>query len=84
MNVEQSKESAVDNARQDALIEGHESRIQRLEESTEALLQSNSALNASVKQTNLIMAEGFGLMKKLAAGIVGVLTVVLGGSQVMV
>ena len=84
MSGEQSKESAVDNARQDALIEAHEARIQRLEESTEALLQSNSALNASVKQTNLIMAEGFSLMKKLAAGIVGVLTVVLGGSQVMV
>ena len=83
MNPEQSKESAVENARQDAMIEAHEARIRRLEESTEALLQSNSALNASVEQTNRIMAEGFGLMKKLAAGIVGALTVIFGGSQVV-
>lgn len=81
--VEQSKESAIDNARQDAVLEGHEARIQRLEESTEALLQSNAALNASVEQTNAIMAEGFSLMKKLAAGIVGALTVIFGGSQVV-
>lgn len=80
---EQSKESAIENARQDTRLDAHEQRITRLEDSTEALLQSNAALMASVEQTNRLMSEGFGMMKKLAAGIVGALTVVFGGSQVV-
>lgn len=81
--IEQSKESAIENARQDTRLDAHEQRITRLEDSTEALLQSNAALNASVEQTNRLMAEGFGMMKKLVAGVAGILTVVFGGSQVV-
>ena len=82
-DIEQSKESAIENARQDTRLDAHEQRIQRLEDSTEALLQSNAALNASMEQTNKLLHEGFAMMKKLAAGIVGALTVIFGGSQVV-
>lgn len=83
VEIEQSKESAIENARQDTRLDAHEQRITRLEDSTEALLQSNAALMASVEQTNRLMSEGFGMMKKLVAGVAGILTVVFGGSQVV-
>ena len=79
---QQSRESLEENTRQNAVLEQHESRIANLEASTQALLESNAALNASVAQTNKMLKEGFDLMKKLAVGIVGAVCAFFGvGSQ---
>lgn len=77
-----SKESAINDARHDTMLQNHSERIAALESSTQALLESNAALNASVQTTNKMLAEGFGTMKKLAVGIVGAVCAFLGvGSQ---
>lgn len=75
---DQSKESAIENAVQDQRLDACEKRIDMLEQSTQALLESNAALNASVEQTNKMLKEGFDLMKKLAVGIVGAIAAFMG------
>jgi len=75
---QQSRESLAENTRQNAVLEQHETRIANLEASTQALLESNAALNASVEQTNKMLKEGFDLMKKLAVGIVGAIAAFMG------
>lgn len=77
--AEDSKHNVV----QDLRIEEHERRINTMEESIQTLLISTTALNASVEQTNVYLKNGFDLMKKLAGTIIGVLSVVIGGTQVM-
>lgn len=81
--TEQSRDSLIENTRQNAILEQHEQRIANLEASTAALLESNAALNASVETTNKMLKEGFDMMKKLAVGIVGAIAAFMGvGSQV--
>ena len=76
--AEESKHNVI----QDMKIEEHERRITALEESTQALLLSTTALNASVEVTNNLLSEGFSTMKKLAIGIVTAMTAIFGvGSQ---
>ena len=83
MASDQSKESAIENAVQDQRLDTLEARTAKLEDATQALLESNAALNASVENTNKMLKEGFDLMKKLAVGIVGAIAAFLGvGSQV--
>ena len=83
MANDQSKESAIENAVQDQRLDSLEARTEKLEQATQALLESNAALNASVENTNKMLKEGFDLMKKLAVGIVGAIAAFLGvGSQV--
>lgn len=83
MANDQSKESAIENAVQDQRLDALEIRTEKLEDATQALLESNAALNASVANTNKMLKEGFDLMKKLAVGIVGAIAAFLGvGSQV--
>jgi len=69
--------------KQDMRLDSIESRVDKLEEATAALLQSNSALMATSEQTNKMLQEGFDLMKKLAVGIVGILGSVFGVTQIM-
>lgn len=69
--------------KQDMRLDSIESRVDKLEEATTALLQSNAALMATSEQTNKMLQEGFDLMKKLAVGIVGILGSVFGVTQVM-
>ena len=69
--------------KQDMRLDNIEARVDKLEEATTALLQSNAALMATSEQTNKMLQEGFDLMKKLAVGIVGILGSVFGVTQVM-
>lgn len=78
---QQSRESLAENTRQNAILEQHEERLKHLEASTQALLESNAALNASVETTNKMLAEGFTTMKKLAVGIVGAVCAFFGVSS---
>lgn len=75
-------EASKHNVIQDMKIDEHERRIVALEESTQALLLSTTALNTSVEVTNNLLSEGFSTMKKLAIGIVTAMTAIFGvGSQ---
>lgn len=76
---EESKHNVV----QDMKIEEHDRRITSLEESVQAMLQAQTSMMTQMELTNNILKQGFDLMKKLAVGIVGALSVIIGGSQVV-
>ena len=76
-------ESSAHNVKQDMRIEEHERRIGALEESTQSMVEAQTAMMAQMEITNGLLKQCFELMKKLAVGIVGALTVVKGGSQVV-
>ena len=76
-------EDSVHNVKQDMKIDEHERRISSLEESTKAMIEAQTAMMAQMEITNGVLQQGFDLMKKLAVGIVGALSVVVGGSQVV-
>ena len=76
---EESKHNVV----QDMKIEEHDRRISSLEESVQAMLQAQTSMMTQMEITNGVLQQGFDLMKKLAVGIVGALSVVIGGSQVV-
>lgn len=76
---EESKHNVV----QDMKIEEHDRRITSLEESVQAMLQAQTSMMTQMELTNNVLKQGFDLMKKLAVGIVGALSVVIGGSQVV-
>jgi len=76
---EESKHNVV----QDMKIEEHDRRITSLEESVQAMLQAQTSMMTQMEITNGVLQQGFDLMKKLAVGIVGALSVVIGGSQVV-
>lgn len=71
------------NVVQDMKLEEHGRRIESLEESVQAMLQAQTSMMAQMEITNDVLKQGFDLMKKLAMGIVGALSVVIGGSQVV-
>ena len=65
-------------------------RLDRLEEAFTKMAEAQagrdmqmSSLTGALEVQNNVMKEGFELMKKLAAAIIGVLSVVIGGTQVM-
>ena len=65
-------------------------RLDRLEEAFTKMAEAQaerdkqmSSLTGALEVQNSVMKEGFDLMKKLAAAIIGVLSVVIGGTQVM-
>jgi len=69
-------------------IQNH--RLDRLEEAFTKMAEAQaerdmqmSSLTGALEVQNSVMKEGFELMKKLAAAIIGVLSVVIGGTQVM-
>ena len=72
--AEDSKHNVV----QDMQILAHESRLEALESTTDELIRSTTALTVSVEQTNKLLIEGFGLMKKLAVAIIGIIGSVVG------
>jgi hypothetical protein len=76
---EESKHNVV----QDMKIEEHDRRITSLEESVQAMLQAQTSMMTQMEITNGVLQQGFDLMKKLAVGIVGALSVIIGGSQVV-
>lgn len=77
--AEESKHNVV----QDMKLEEHGRRIESLEESVSAMLQAQTSMMTQMELTNNVLQQGFDLMKKLAVGIVGALSVVIGGSQVV-
>ena len=77
--AEESKHNVV----QDMKLEEHGRRIESLEESVSAMLQAQTSMMTQMEITNNVLQQGFDLMKKLAVGIVGALSVVIGGSQVV-
>ena len=76
-------EDSKHNVIQDLRIEEHERRITSLEESVNAMLQAQTSMMTQMEITNGVLQQGFDLMKKLSMGIVGVLSVVIGGTQVV-
>jgi|DEB0MinimDraft_3_1074331.scaffolds.fasta_scaffold138130_1 hypothetical protein len=65
-------------------------RLDRLEEAFTKMADAQaerdrqmSSLTGALEVQNQVLNNGFELMKKLAAAIIGVLSVVIGGTQVM-
>lgn len=65
-------------------------RLDRLEEAFTKMADAQaerdrqmSSLTGALEVQNQVLTNGFDLMKKLAAAIIGVLSVVIGGTQVM-
>jgi len=65
-------------------------RLDRLEEAFTKMAETQaerdmqmSALTGALEVQNQVLTNGFDLMKRLAAAIIGVLSVVIGGTQVM-
>jgi len=76
--AEDSKHNVV----QDMRISHHEARLEALEATTDELIRSTTALTVSVEQTNKLLTEGFGLMKKLAVAIIGIIGSVVGVTSI--
>jgi len=76
--AEDSKHNVV----QDMQIQHHEARLQALENTTDELIRSTTALTVSVEQTNKLLTEGFNLMKKLAVAIIGIIGSVVGVTSI--
>ena len=76
--AEDSKHNVV----QDMCILHHEARLEALESTTDELIRSTTALTVSVEQTNKLLTEGFGLMKKLAVAIIGIIGSVVGVTSI--
>lgn len=65
-------------------------RLDRLEEAFTKMADAQaerdrqmSSLTGALEVQNQVLTNGFELMKRLAAAIIGVLSVVIGGTQVM-
>ena len=65
-------------------------RLDRLEEAFTKMAEAQaerdrqmSSLTGALEVQNQVLNNGFDLMKKLAGAIIGVLSVVIGGTQVM-
>jgi hypothetical protein len=65
-------------------------RLDRLEEAFTKMADAQaerdrqmSSLTGALEVQNQVLTNGFDLMKRLAAAIIGVLSVVIGGTQVM-
>lgn len=65
-------------------------RLDKLEEAITKVAEAQATrdlqmaeLTGALEVQNNVMKEGFNLMKKLAGAIIGVLSVVIGGTQVM-
>jgi len=65
-------------------------RLDRLEEAFTKMAEAQaerdkqmSSLTGALEVQNQVLTSGFDLMKRLAAAIIGVLSVVIGGTQVM-
>ena len=65
-------------------------RLDRLEEAFAKMADAQaerdrqmSSLTGALEVQNQVLTNGFDLMKRLAAAIIGVLSVVIGGTQVM-
>ena len=76
-------EASKHNVIQDMRIDEHERRVSALEESTQAMLEAQAGMMAQMELTNGLLKQGFDLMKKLSLGIIGALSVVMGGSQMV-
>jgi len=76
--AEDSKHNVV----QDMRISHHEARLEALESTTDELIKATTALSVSVEQTNKLLTEGFGLMKKLSVAIIGIIGSVVGVTSI--
>jgi len=64
-------------------IQKHNELIERLSENQLELSSRLTELASSIETQSLIIGQGFDLMKKVILGLMGVLTTIAAGTQVM-